>query len=202
MRKREWLMVLVSIVFIVVQAWLDLKLPDYMANVTTLVETADSTIREIVIQGGFMLLCAIGSALAMLLTSYFAAKIAAGYGASLRSDVFRKVMSFNKEELGRFSTASLITRSTNDVTQIMFVVVMGIQAIIKAPVIMFWAIFNIAGQLWQCSVATAGAVVIIVVIMAIAIVLALPKFRQVQRLTDNLNRITQENLTGVRVVRA
>ena len=202
MSKREYAMVSASLVFIIAQVWLDLKMPDYMSAITKLVQTPDSEMSEILRNGGYMLLCAVGSMTAAMVTGYFAARVAAGLSRSLREGVFKKVMQFNSEEIGRFSTASLITRTTNDITQVQMIVAMGLQAIIKAPILLVWAIIKISGKQWQWSLATAAAVLVILIVLVIAVVLALPKFKVIQRLTDNLNRVTRENLTGIRVVRA
>lgn len=202
MTKREWCMVLCSLVFIIAQVWLDLKMPEYMSTITVLVETPGSELSEILLNGGYMLLCAVGSMAAAMATGFFAAKVAAGLSKTLREQVFKKVMCFNSEEMGRFSTASLITRTTNDITQVQTIIAMGLQAIIKAPILLVWAICKISNKQWQWSVSTAGAVLIILVVLLLAVILVLPKFQIIQRLTDNLNRVTRENLTGIRVVRA
>ena len=202
MTKYEWGMVLCSLVFVVIQVWLDLKMPDYMSTITTLVQTPGSEMSDILLNGGYMLLCAVGSMIAAMITGYFAARVAAGLSKTVREKVFKKVMHFNSEEIGRFSTASLITRTTNDITQVQTLVAMGLQAIIKAPILLVWAIIKISGKQWQWSLATAAAVLVILVVLMIAVVLALPKFKIIQQLTDNLNRVTRENLTGIRVVRA
>lgn len=202
MTKREIGMVLCSLIFIVAQVWLDLKMPEYMSTITMLVETPGSELSEIFLNGGYMLLCAVGSMAAAMVTGFFAAKVAAGLSKSLREQTFKKVMRFNSEEMGHFSTASLITRTTNDITQVQMLIAMGLQAIIKAPILLVWAILKIAGKQWQWSVATAGAVFIILAVLMVAVVLVLPKFQIIQTLTDNLNRVTRENLTGIRVVRA
>ena len=202
MTKKDYPMVLCSLIFIVAQVWLDLKMPEYMSTITTLVETPGSKMSEILLNGGYMLLCAVGSMAAAMITGFFAAKVAAGLAKSLREEMFKKVMHFNSEEMGRFSTSSLITRTTNDITQVQMLIAMGLQAIIKAPILLVWAVVKIAGKQWQWSVATAGAVLAILIVLVIAIVLALPKFQIIQKLTDQLNRVTRENLTGIRVVRA
>lgn len=202
MKKREYGMVCASLVFIVAQVWLDLKMPDYMSAITTLVQTPGSEMSEILLNGGYMLLCAVGSMVAAMITGYFAARVAAGLSKTVREQVFKKVMRFNSEEIGRFSTASLITRTTNDITQVQTLIAMGLQAIMKAPILLVWAIVKIAGKQWQWSMATASAVLVIMAVLMAAIVLALPKFKVIQQLTDNLNRVTRENLTGIRVVRA
>ena len=202
LQKREWGMIAAALAFIVAQVWLDLKMPDYMSAVTTLVQTPGSEMSEILKNGGYMLLCAVGSMAAAMITGFFAAKVAAGLSMTLREKVFKKVLTFEGEEMGRFSTASLITRTTNDITQVQMLVAMGLQAIIKAPILLVWAVVKISGKQWQWSLATAGAVLIILIVLMIAVVLALPKFQIIQRLIDNLNRVTRENLTGIRVVRA
>ena len=202
MTKREYGMVLISLVFIITQVWLDLKMPDYMSAITQLVQTPGSAMSDILKNGGYMLLCAVGSMAAAMITGYFAARVAAGFSKTVRGQVFKKVMRFNSEEIGRFSTASLITRTTNDITQVQMIVAMGLQAIIKAPILLVWAVIKIAGKQWQWSLATAAAVLVIMAVLMVAVVLALPKFKIVQQLTDNLNRVTRENLTGIRVVRA
>lgn len=202
MTKRECGMVCASLVFIVAQVWLDLKMPDYMSAITTLVQTPGSEMSEILLNGGYMLLCAVGSMVAAMITGYFAARVAAGLSKTVREQVFKKVMRFNSEEISRFSTASLITRTTNDITQVQTLIAMGLQAIIKAPILLVWAIVKISGKQWQWSIATAAAVLVILIVLMIAVVLALPKFKIIQQLTDNLNRVTRENLTGIRVVRA
>lgn len=195
-------MVLISLVFIITQVWLDLKMPDYMSAITQLVQTPGSAMGDILKNGGYMLLCAVGSMAAAMVTGYFAARVAAGLSKTVREQVFKKVMRFNSEEIGRFSTASLITRTTNDITQVQMIVAMGLQAIIKAPILLVWAVVKIAGKQWQWSLATAAAVLVIMAVLMVAVVLALPKFKVIQQLTDNLNRVTRENLTGIRVVRA
>lgn len=195
-------MAALGVLFVVIQVWLDLKMPEYMSAITILVETPGAEIKGILENGGYMLACALGSMLATIVTGFFAAKVAASLSLKLREQMFRKVMSFYNEELGRFSTASLITRSTNDITQVQMLVAMGLQIITKTPIMMVWGISKIIGKQWAWSAATAGAVLLIAsVIVAIAI-LVLPRFKVIQRLTDDLNRVTRENLTGLRVIRA
>ena len=199
---KEWLQAGVSLVFIVAQVWLDLKLPDYMAQITVLTQTPGSDIAEIWQAGGYMLLCALGSFAAAVIVGFFASRIAASFSQRLRSLLFHKVDSFSMEEISRFSTASLITRSTNDVTQIQILVTMGLQLIIKAPIMAVWAITKIAGKGMEWTVATGVAVVVILIMMSLLLIFVMPKFQKMQTLTDNLNRVTMENLSGVRVVRA
>lgn len=202
LKKQEWLLMLASLVFIVTQVWLDLKMPDYMSEITRLVQTDGSKMSEIMTAGVYMLLCALGSLASAFIVGYFAAVIAAGLSMRLRGAVFEKTLSLSMEEIGGFSTASLITRSTNDITQIQLIVAMGLQALIKAPILAVWAIFKISGKSWQWTAATGGAVAGLILMLAVVIIFAIPKFKIIQRLTDNLNRVTRENLTGLRVVRA
>jgi len=202
LRKREWTFICVSLVFIVLQVFLDLKLPDYMAEITRLVQTEGSQMSAVWAAGGWMLLCALGSVAASVIVGYFAAKVAASLAKRLREMMFDKTLSFSMEEIGGFSTASLITRSTNDITQIQTVVAMGLQAIVKAPILAVWAVVKIAGKSWQWTALTGAAVVVLLLIVVITVIFALPKFKIVQKLTDKLNQVTREHLTGLRVVRA
>ncbi|WP_019157124.1 ABC transporter ATP-binding protein [Robertmurraya massiliosenegalensis] len=202
LEKKDWLLILGCLVFIVTQVWLDLKLPDYMYEITMLVQTEGSQMSDILLQGGYMLICAVGSMAAAIVVGYFAAKVAAGFAVRLRGKVFEKTMSFSMEEINGFSTASLITRSTNDITQIQLLIAMGLQAIVKAPILAVWAIAKIMGKSWQWTAATGFAVVFLILLLSMVIFIAMPKFKVIQGLTDNLNRVTRENLTGIRVVRA
>ena len=202
LKKTDWLLAAVCLAFIALQVWLDLKTPDYMAEITTLVQTAGSTMGEILSAGGMMLVCSLGSLAASVVTAICAARIAATLGATLRGRLFSKVQSFSMEEIGHFSTASLITRSTNDVTQIQMLIVLGLQMLLRAPIMAVFAIYKIAGKQWEWTLATAVAVVVLLVVVGVCLLLATPKFRRMQKLTDDLNRVTRENLTGLRVVRA
>ncbi|WP_226001299.1 ABC transporter ATP-binding protein [Paenibacillus sp. BJ-4] len=202
LKKNEWMLVLCSLAFIVVQVWLDLKLPDYMAEITTKLQTEGTPMSELLIPGSYMLLCAVGSMIASIIVGYFAAKVAAGLAMRLRAMVFDKTLSFSMEEMNSFSTASLITRSTNDVTQIQTVVALGLQVIIKAPILAVWAIVKIADKNWQWTASTGAAVAVLILMLSVIVIFALPSFQRIQRLTDNLNRVTREHLTGLRVVRA
>lgn len=202
LKLKEWLFFLISLVFIVVQVFLDLKLPDYMSRITTLVETAGSAMGDIWSAGGMMLLCSLGSLAASIIVCFLAARIAASYSKRLRAEMFNKVESFSLEEINEFSTASLITRSTNDVTQVQMLIVISLQVVIKAPTMAVWAVMKIAGKAWQWSLATGITVALLIIILSIAIVLTFPKFRRVQWLQDALNQSARENLTGIRVVRA
>ena len=201
-KGKEWILLIISIAFVVSQVWLDLKLPDYMSEITQLVQTPGSEMSEILTSGGWMLLCALGSLVASIIVAAFAAKIAANLSARLRFKMFDKVQSFSMEEINNYSTASLITRSTNDINQIQTFIVMGLQALIKAPILAVWAILKIVGRNWQLSLTVAGAVVVLILIVGTCIVLALPKFTKLQQLTDNLNRVSRENLSGISVTRA
>ncbi|MBQ8297950.1 MAG: ABC transporter ATP-binding protein [Ruminococcus sp.] len=202
LRRQEIGFILLSIVFIVTQVWLDLKLPDYMSEVTMLVQTEGSAMSDVWIAGGKMLLCALGSLAAAFIVGFFAAKVAAGFSSRLRSKLFNKVGNFSMEEINGFSTASLITRSTNDITQVQMLVAMGLQVMVKAPIMAVWAVLKILGKSWQWTAATGGAVVFLLIVITVVLIFAYPKFKKVQTLTDNLNRVTRENLTGIRVVRA
>lgn len=202
LRKREIGLILLSVIFVAVSVWLDLKLPDYMSEVTMLVKTEGNTMSDVLKAGGKMLLCAFGSLVASVIVGFFAAQVAAGFSSRLRSRMFSKVGNFSMEEINGFSTASLITRSTNDITQIQNFVAMGLQVMVKAPIMAVWAVCKILGKSWQWTAATGGAVVFLMAVIATVLIFAYPKFKKVQTLTDNLNRVTRENLTGIRVVRA
>ena len=202
LKSKEWLFVFFSVIFILVQVWLDLKLPDYMSEITTLVQLEGSTMEDILTSGGHMMLCAFGSLISCAIVAFFASKVAAAFSMRIRSKVFNKVESFSMDEINNFSTASLIIRSTNDITQIQMFIAMGLQVIIKAPVLAIWAIIKISDKNWQWTTTTAGAVIFLLVINIIIITFAIPKFKKIQGLTDNLNNITRENLTGLRVIRA
>lgn len=200
--KAEIGQMLIALVSIVGQIWLDLTLPDYMSDITTLVETPGSEMHDIWVAGGKMLLISLGSAACAIVTGYFAARIGASFSQRLRSMEFRKVESFGPAEMSRFSTASLITRSTNDITQIQMFITMGLMMIVKSPIMAVWAVCKIAGDGLEWTLATGIAVVVLLVSITILMVLVMPKFKSMQRLTDNINLVARENLTGLRVVRA
>ncbi|MFR3032130.1 MAG: ABC transporter ATP-binding protein, partial [Blautia sp.] len=202
LRKKDWGFILLGLVFIVSQVWLDLKMPDYMSEITRLVQTEGSAMEDILLSGGKMLLCALGSFGAAVIVGFLVAKIAAGLAMRLREKVYDKTMSFSMEEINGFSTASLITRSTNDITQIQMCVTIGLQAIIKAPIMAVWAIVKIADKGWEWTAATGGAVLVLVIMLGTIVGLTMPKFKRIQKLTDNVNRVARENLTGLRVIRA
>ena len=199
---KEWLLSLMAVLSIVAQIWLDLTMPDYMNEITKLIQTEGSAMSDILIAGGKMLLCALGSLAAAVLTALIASRIASNFSANLRSLLFNKVQSFSMAEIGKFSTASLITRSTNDVTQVQMFVVMGLQVIIKAPITAIWAIFKIEDKSWQWTLSTGVAVVLLLIVVITCVLISMPKFKMMQKLTDDLNRVTRENLTGLSVVRA
>ncbi|WP_313186142.1 ABC transporter ATP-binding protein [Lacrimispora sp.] len=202
LKPKEWLMALFSLIFVMVQVWLDLKTPDYMSEITMLVQTPGSAMSDIWFAGGKMLLCTLGSLAGAVIVGFIAARIAAAFSKRLRSLLFNKVESFSMEEINRFSTDSLITRSTNDITQIQMLITMGLMLIIKAPIMAVWAISKIAGKGFEWSLITGAAVALLVVMIGIIMIFVIPKFKKMQALTDNMNRVTRENLTGLRVVRA
>ena len=199
--KKEYLYIFISIFFIVIQVFLDLKLPDYMSNITTLVQTGGSS-HDILIEGSCMLACAFGSLITSVIVGYFATFIASKFGEVTRNLVYKKILNFSMEEIKEFSVSSLITRTTNDVGQVQMLISFGLQALIKAPIMAVWAIVKIAGKNMQFSLLTFIAVVCLLVLITVIILVVIPRFKIVQKLTDNLNRITRENLTGIRVVRA
>ena len=198
----EWGLFGVSFIFIVTQVWLDLKIPDYMSEITRLVQTPGSEMKDILVAGGWMLLCALGSLATSMVVAAISAKIASNLSARLRFILFDKVQSFSMEEINNFSTSSLVTRSTNDVNQVQMFIVMGLQMLIKAPILAGWALMKIMDKSWQWTLSTGVAVIALLVIVGVCVLIALPKFKRVQKLTDNLNRIARENITGLRVVRA
>lgn len=202
LRKKDWLFVCISLCFIVFQVWLDLRLPDYMAEITRLIQTPDSALSSVVWAGMKMLACAILSMAAMFVVGYFVAQVAAGLSKRLREAVYDKVISFSMEEMGKFSTASLITRSTNDISQVQMVIAIGLQASVRAPIMAVWAITKIINKNLMWSAATGVAVAFLLVLIAVIFVLVVPGFQKMQTLTDNINRVARENLSGVRVVRA
>ena len=200
--KKDWLTILVGIVFIVAQVWLDLKLPDYMSRITVLVQTEGSAMSDIVMQGVYMLLCAFGSLVFAVITGYLMASLSSNFSMTIREKLFKKVENLAIQDIKKFSTSSLITRTTNDVTQIQMLIAMGLQLLIKAPITAVWAVTKILNKGWQWSAVTGVAVVILLSTIAIIMALVLPKFKIVQKLIDRVNGVTRENLTGIRVVRA
>lgn len=202
MKLKEVILIAVSTVFIMGQVWLNLRLPDYMAEITSLVQTEGSAMRDVWIAGAWMLSCAFGVMILASIVGLFAARVATVFAKELRKRVFDKTLEFSMEEINNFSTASLITRSTNDITQIQQILAMGIQVMIMAPILAVWAIVKILGKGWEWSLATGIGVLILLAMISFLVIFALPKFKVIQKLTDNLNRITREHLIGVRVVHA
>ena len=202
MRRREALMALVCAVLVVAQVYFDLKLPDYMTRLTTLIKTPGSVTSDILSVGGQMLLCTLASAVLAVGCGYLAAKTASGFSFSVRADLFHHVMDAGSEEMQSFSVPSLITRTTNDITQIQMIVAMGLQMLMKAPIMAVWAVIKILGKSWTLSAVTGGFVVAIVVMVLLIMSSCLPRFRQVQKKTDQINRVARENLTGINVVHA
>lgn len=199
---KERLLVLASVLFILGQVWMDLKVPDYMSQITTLLQTPNTAISEILKPGGWMVLLSLMSFVFSSIVGLFAAKIAASLTCRVRQDMFGKVMDYSTHEIQQFSIPSLTTRTTNDLTQIQQVVAMGLQLLIKGPITAVWAILKIAGKNWQWTTTTGVAVLILLIMLSVILTLVQPRFRKVQQLTDKVNSITRENLTGLRVVRA
>lgn len=202
LRWKEWLLVAVCAVLIVGQVQLDLALPDYMSEITRLVQTEGSQMSNILLAGGKMLLCALGSMLLTVCTTFFTAQIASRFSARLRGEMYRKVVGFSNEEINRFSTASLITRTTNDISQLQMFFSFGMQSLIKAPIMAFIAVGKISTKSWEWSLLTGGVIAFVCVLLVFIMLYAVPRMKKMQTLTDNLNRITRENLTGLQVVRA
>jgi ATP-binding cassette subfamily B protein len=200
--KKQLLYAIICVVFVSLNVYLELKIPEYMSKITILVETPGSKINSILIEGFIMILCALGSLIASFIVGYFASLVAANFGKIIRKDIFTKVESFGMEEMKKFSTSSLITRTTNDVNQVQMLIAMGLQVIIKVPIMASLAISKIAGKNIYWTNATIFSVILLVIFIGILIIIVFPKFNLVQKLTDNLNRITRENLTGIRVIRA
>lgn len=200
--KKDYLIIFIAILLIVFQVWLDLKLPDYMSEITVLVQTEGSQMSEILEQGGYMLFCAGGSLVSAIIVGYLASLLSASFSRTLMKKLFEKVENFGMEEINKFSTSSLITRTTNDVTNIQMFISMGLQMLIKAPITAVWAVLKILNKSWQWSAVTGVAVLFLLVTVSILMFLVLPRFKRVQSLIDNINGLTRENLTGLRVVRA
>ena len=200
--KKEWILALICLVLVVTQVWLELKMPDYMSEITKLVQTEGSQMKDILVNGGYMLTCALGSLVAAVITGYITSRISSNFSKTIRKKLLNKVEDLAMQEVKQFSTSSLITRTTNDITQIEMLIAMGLQLLIKAPITAIWAITKILNKSWQWSAITAVAVAILMTTIAIIMVIVLPRFKKVQKLIDKLNGVTRENLTGIRVVRA
>lgn len=199
---KEWGLTVISLGLIVFQVWLDLTLPEFMGKITELVQTPGSQMNEILLAGGRMLLLTLGSVAVSVLIAGLAAKIATNLSSRLRTNLFHKVQSFTMQEINNFSISSLITRTTNDITQVQMLVVIGLQILIKSPILAVWAIVKIMGKSWQWSFATGIAVAALILVSVVLIVIAIPKFKLLQQQTDDLSQVSRENLTGLRVVRA
>lgn len=203
LKKIDYVFFLIIVGLIVFQVWLDLQLPDYMSTIITLLQTgSENLVNDILINGAYMLACAVGSLISAILVHFFVSQLGARLSANLRFALYGKIESFSLSEMNKFSTDSLITRTTNDVTQVQMLITMGMQSLIKAPILAVWAVIKIIGKGWEWSIATAVAVGVLIILSLVVVLFALPKFKKIQTLTDNLNRATRENLTGIRVIRA
>ena len=202
LRKKDYLLILVCAIIIFLEVWLELKMPDYMSNITVLVQTEGSKMREILKNGGYMLLCAFGSLIGAVITSYILTYVSTTFSKNVRKKVFSKTMDLSTAEVKNFSVSSLITRTTNDVSQIEMFLSMGLSLLMKAPMTAAWAIIKILNKSWQWSALTASCVVVLLITIGIITSIVMPRFSLVQKLIDKVNRVTRENLTGIRVVRA
>ena len=200
--KKEWIAILFCFILVIGQVWLELKIPDYMSEITVLVQSEGSNMQDILINGAYMLACAFGSLISAIITGYFIANISARFSLNVRKKLFNKVESLSMQEIKQFSTSSLITRTTNDITQVEILISMGLQLLIKAPITAAWAITKILDKSLEWSLITAIAVAILLTTISIIMLIVFPKFKIVQKLTDKINGVTRENLTGIRVVRA
>ena len=202
LEKKEWLLMTISLVLIIAQVWLELKMPDYMSEITVLVQTEGSQMSEIITNGAYMLACALGSLISAVIVGYLASNISASFSMKVRKKIFNKVGNLAMNEVKMFSTSSLITRTTNDITQIQMLVAMGLQLMIKAPITAVWAITKILNKSWQWSAITGVGIVVLLSVIATLTAIVMPRFKKVQKLIDRINGVTRENLTGIRVVRA
>ena len=202
LNKKQIIYIFIGIIFIAAQVWLDLKIPDYMSEITTLIQTKGTTIKDLYLPGTTMLLCAFGSLMSAVIVGYLISFVASSFSMNLRNTIFSKVINFSMEEVKKFSASSLITRTTNDVTKVESLLSMGLQVLIKAPITAAWAIVKISSKSWQWSIATIVAVCILLLLISIIVIFAIPRFKIIQKLLDNLNRITIEGLKGIRVVKA
>ena len=202
LRKKEWIAAIICLLLIFAQVWLELKMPDYMSKITQLVQTEGSQMNDILKNGAYMLACALGSLVAAVITGYIAASVSSIFSMKVRKKIFTKVENLSLQEVKLFSTSSLITRTTNDITQIQMFVAMGLQLLIKAPITAIWAVTKILNKSWQWSAITGVAVLVLLSVIAVLIAVVMPRFKIVQKLIDKLNNVTRENLTGIRVVRA
>lgn len=201
-KKKDIIAIIVIIGLISLQVYLDLKIPDYMSTITRLVQTEGSKMHDIIINGTYMLLCAFGSLAFAVITGYIISKLSSNFSLNIREKLFDKVQNLSMNEIKKFQTSSLITRTTNDVTQVEMIIAMGLQMLIKAPITAIWAITKILNKSWQWSAITAIAVLIILIMITILVTIVVPKFKKVQKLTDQVNNKTRENIKGIRVIRA
>lgn len=202
LNKKQKVLIIFSIILICLQVWLELKIPDYMATITTLVETEGSKMIDIIKNGSMMLLCALGSLTTSILTGYLLAYVTCNFSLNVRKNIFKKVEELSTHDIKEFSTSSLITRTTNDVTQIEMFLGMGLQLLIKSPITAVWAVTKILNKSWEWSTITGIAVLILLSVVVVLIAVVVPKFKIIQKLTDKINNVTRENITGVRVIRA
>lgn len=200
--KKDWLIVAISLLLIIFQVWLDLKLPDYMSEITKLVQTEGSQMSDVLKQGGYMLACAFGSLIAAIVVGYLTSLLSASFTLHVRKKLFENVENFGMQEIKKFSTSSLITRTTNDITNVQMLISMGLQLLIKSPITAVWAVIKILNKNWQWSALTGIAVLVLMSCISLLVALVLPRFKKVQKMIDNINELTRENLTGIRVVRA
>ena len=201
-KKKDIFLLIISFFMIVLQVWLELKLPDYMSNITILIQTQGSLMRDILIQGMYMMLCALGSLISAIIVGYLTSYLSSDFSFNLRKKIFGKVQKFGMSEIKKFSTSSLITRTTNDVTQIEMFIAMGLQLLIKSPIMAIWAITKILDKSIEWSMLTGGCVVILLAVVITLLIIVFPRFEIVQKLIDKVNSVTRENLTGIRVIRA
>lgn len=202
LRKKEIIGILIALVLIVIQVWLELTMPDYMSEITRLVQTEGSLMKDIIREGALMLACAFGSLVSSVIVCYLAANIASSFATTIRSKIFRKIQEFGTEEIKKFSTSSLITRTTNDVTQVDMIIGLGLQMMVKAPIMAVWAILKILNKGLEWSILTGACVAVLLTTVIIILIIVLPRFERVQKLIDRINGVTRENLTGIRVIRA
>ncbi len=200
--KKQWIFVLICFILIFGQVWLELKMPDYMSEITVLVQTEGSQMSDIIENGAYMLACSIASLIDSIVVGYIISNISATFSKKIRKKLFNKVENLAMNEVKNFSTSSLITRTTNDITQIQMLIAMGLQLMIKAPITAVWAITKILNKSWQWSALTGAGVAILLGVISVIIVIVMPRFKRVQKLIDEINGVTRENLTGIRVVRA
>lgn len=202
MKKKDIISIILIIGLISSQVYLDLKIPDYMSTITRLVQTEGSKIHDIILNGSYMLLCAFGSLASAVVTGYIISKLSSNFSLNIREKLFDKVQNLSMNEIKKFQTSSLITRTTNDVTQVEMIIAMGLHMLIKSPITAIWAITKILNKSWQWSAITASAVLILLIMITILVTIVMPKFKKVQKLTDQINNKTRENIKGIRVIRA